>query len=227
MSSVFMETLTIMISLVALSLAQTCHNPVHINKRVRGPNKGYLRHDEAGLTRDCLESLPDLQVTKNDVKCFKWRVKKSGEVVLRERPVEKQKLVTSAGSVLFRSPGIDSKKQHYSNNMFCLYNITIPNCDSITVQSLPGEHSLYWAPDSTVQDYLFLDYGGAESPTTLHNKEVASYLNSVHTSSFYAILWSDPVLSSSAGGFELVAVCNTDNAVEDSEGSRGSTLRST
>ena len=49
--------------MLASTLALNCPS-VHINKKVGGPNKGYLRHDAAGLSRECLESLPELQIAE-------------------------------------------------------------------------------------------------------------------------------------------------------------------
>ena len=136
-------------------------------------------------------------------------MKKTGAVVLRERPVQDQQLIRATpGSVLLQSPGFNRRNQHYMNSMFCLYNITIHSCDSITVQSTPGGHSLFVAPNSPVQDYLYLDYGRIESPNTLYGSEVTNYSASVYTSSFYAILWSDSTRFTSSGAFELVATCS-------------------
>ena len=156
------------------------------------------------------------------MKCYKWRVKKTGDVVLRERPVEDQHLVTATpGSVSFQSPGFNNNNQHYMNSMFCLYNITVRNCDnhncdSITVHSMSGDHRLFFT-NTTVEDYLFLDYEGVEVSRTLYGREVSSYFSNVHTSSFMAILWSDAAGYTSAGAFDLVAVCNECNAVDGRE----------
>ena len=148
--------------------------------------------------------------------CYKWRVKRTGDVVLRERPVQDQHLVRAApDSVLLQSPGFNRRNQHYMNSMFCLYNITIHNCESITVRSTSGDHSLFVALNTPVQDYLFLDYGRSESPNTLYGSEVGHYSASVYTSSFYAILWSDSTRFTSSGAFELVATCGDDSTVHN------------
>ena len=59
-----MSSILFLISLtLALSVVQSCPS-IHVNKKVGGPNKGYLRHGAAGLSRECLESVPELRVAE-------------------------------------------------------------------------------------------------------------------------------------------------------------------
>ena len=127
------------------------------------------------------------------MKCFKWRVKKTaaGDVVLRERPIDDQQVVAVGDSVSLRSPGLD-KTPNYKNRMFCLYNISISDCNSIHVQSVTEgdqEYKLVVNDDnSEVQhDYLYLDFGQVHSPVTLYGYDVSDFSTSVYTSSFYAV----------------------------------------
>ena len=156
------------------------------------------------------------------MKCFKWRVKKTaaGDVVLHKRPIDDQQVVPVGDSVSLRSPGLD-ETPNYKNRMFCLYNISISDCNSIHVQSVTEgdqEYKLVVNDDnSEVQhDYLYLDFGQVHSPVTLYGYDVSDFSTSVYTSSFYAVFWSN--YEKSAGAFHLQAVCADDiNTSETTE----------
>lgn len=143
------------------------------------------------------------------MKCFKWRVKRTGDVVLRKRPVDAEQVVSVGDSVSLRSPGLDDTPR-YKNRMFCLYNISIDDCNSINVQSVTEgdqEYSLVVNDEnSDIQhDYLYLDFGQVHSPETLYGSDVSNFSTSVYTSSFYAVFWSNK--ERDAGAFHLQAVC--------------------
>ena len=152
----------------------------------------------------------------SSVRCFKWKVRTSGQVHLDEnqRRVSDKKLITKVPEeVTFRSPGFfRQNKKHYSNSMFCVYNISLDNCNHIILSSSYG-HSLF--PDS--EDYLrvYLD----ERPTGLFGDAVGSFSEDISSSSFYAVLWSDAKRNSSEGSFEITARCNPTKAVEVDNGS--------
>ena len=163
----------------------------------------------------------------SNVRCFKWGVKKTGDVVLRERPVEDQHLVAAiSDAASFQSPGFNKKNQHYMNSMFCLYNITIHNCDSVHIQSTSNSHSLFLTSDemernnTLPKDYLYLDFNDSQfQPSPLTGSDVGTFSDSFPTSSFYAILWSDSERYSSEGKFEFLAVCNEEYVEETVDGS--------
>ncbi len=136
------------------------------------------------------------------VKCFKWRLTSGGDVQLTNRddvPTENLAVSTSE-SVTFRSPGFDiiNKK----NNMFCVYNISIVGCNHITVRSTSGNHQLF----DDRKDYLHFDFG--DITKTVKGDSVGSFSESVSSSSFYAVLWSDGKKSTSARNYELETLCN-------------------
>ena len=57
------KTLFLVSLAVVLSQVENCPS-IHVNKKVGGSNKGYLRHDAAGLSRECIESVPELRVAE-------------------------------------------------------------------------------------------------------------------------------------------------------------------
>ena len=141
------------------------------------------------------------------VKCFKWRLTSGGDVQLKNRddvPTENLAVSTSE-SVTFRSPGFDNiNKKHYKNNMFCIYNISIVGCNHITVRSTSGNHQLF----DDGKDYLHFDFG--DITTTVKGDSVGSFSESVSSSSFYAVLWSDSKKLTSAGNYEFETICSHD-----------------
>ena len=163
----------------------------------------------------CNKWLHDLIVFSpscSSVRCFKWRLRTSGNVQLNERGEvhTKNLTVSTCNSVTFRSPGFyNSNKKHYSNNMFCVYNISMQDCNHITVRSTSDEHSLF----DDGRDYLYFDFG--QVTTTVTGDSIGSFSESVPTSSFYAVLWSDAEKFTSAGKFEFEAMCN--DPVADTE----------
>ena len=136
--------------------------------------------------------------------------------MLRDRIVTDERLITAIpGSTSFQSPGFNEGK--YKNSMFCLYNITLTNCNSITVRSTSEDYSLFVDEN----DYLYLDFGVENSPVTLYGSEVGSYYDSFYSSSLYAVFWSNADRHTSAGAFELEAICSEDNAMVEGYQSGG------
>lgn len=140
------------------------------------------------------------------MKCFKWRLRSSGDVQLkdREQDVPTENLTASTfKSVAFRSPGFyNSDKKHYKNSMFCVYHISMVDCNHMTVRSTSGNHHLF----DDGKDYLYFDFG--DVTTTVKGGAVGSFSESVTSSSFYTILWSDAKKSTSAGSYEFEVTCN-------------------
>ncbi len=90
------------------------------------------------------------------------------------------------------------------------------DCNHITVRSTSSEHSLF----DDGRDYLYFDFG--QVTTTVTGDSVSSFSESVPTSSFYAVLWSDAEKYTSAGKFEFEAMCNDpvgNSAVTENESS--------
>ena len=151
----------------------------------------------------------------SSVRCFKWRVRTSKQVQLNERHVSSQKLITEipGDSVTFRSPGFyNQNTKHYSNSMFCLYNISVDKCNHVTVASSSG-HTLF----NDSKDYLQLYLGHKSSP--LFGESVSTFGDDAPTGSLYAVLWSDAVPRTSRGTFELTATCHSWDNEEEGSGS--------
>ncbi len=149
----------------------------------------------------------------SSVRCFKWRLR-TNQVQLDERRVSSQSLITEVpNEVTFRSPGFYRQStKHYSNSMFCVYNISLDNCIHVTVSSSIG-HTLY--NDSI--DYLSV-YLGDRSPR-LYGDEVGTFADDTSSGSLYAVLWSNAENHTSRGTFELTARCHSQNTANIDNGS--------
>ena len=148
----------------------------------------------------------------SSVRCFKWRLR-TNQVQLDERHISSHLVTEAPNEVTFRSPGFLKKNtKHYSNSMFCVYNISLDNCNHVTVASSVG-HSLF--PDS--KDYLSVYLG--DRHRNLFGDEVGSFLDDTSSSSLYAVLWSNAKSHSSRGTFELTARCHSQNTSEVEDGS--------
>ncbi len=164
-----------------------------------------------------MKRICDLYISSvSSVRCYKWVL---GDlcypipstrllITSKKRVSQNQKLVTSISkSVTFRSPdkNFDSqRKGRYFNSMFCLYNISVPNCmnNSVILQSTSGDHSLF----DDGKDYLYFDFGQVTFKVT--GDSVGSLSENVPTSSFYAVLWTDATPKTDWGKFEIEAACN-------------------
>lgn len=125
------------------------------------------------------------------------------------------------GSVTLRSPGYCNNKLNYMNNMFCVYNISVSNCNSnrIVIRSVDDSSSL--SDGDTGEDYLWMDFG-SDYTREWTGDELGTISETAPSSSFHAVLWSNKRKSksegySSRGLFEIEALC--DNSRNDIDGS--------
>ena len=88
--------------------------------------------------------------------------------------------------------------------MLCVYNISVTDCESgmLIVRSTSTDHRLY----DDGQDYLYLDFG--HDTTRVKGDDVSMLSETVHSTSLTAVFWSDSVRKTSAGRFEIEAVCH-------------------
>lgn len=150
-----------------------------------------------------------VSLTRSSVRCFKWKVMTSKQVQLSERNVSSQPLITKVrNQVTFRSPGFFNIIKHYSNSMFCVYNISLENCNHISVSSSIG-HTLF----NDSMDYLSVYLG--DRSWDLFDDKVGLFTEDTSSGSLYAVLWSDSIAFTSKGTFELTAHCFSSNIDQD------------
>ena len=118
------------------------------------------------------------------------------------------------GSVTIRSPGYN--KLNYMNNMFCVYNVSVSNCNSNRVVIRSADDTSSLSDGDTGKDYLWMDFGSGYTREWIGD-ELGTISETAPSSSFYAVLWSDRRRFSSRGMFEIEASC--DNSANDIDGS--------
>lgn len=153
------------------------------------------------------------------VRCFKWNMADlCGEDLslrcsLRNRANSCPDLINGMpGSTTMRSPGYCTNNLNYKNNMFCVYNISVSNCDTdrILIRSVDVNSSL--SDGNTGEDYLWMDFGTGYTREWTGN-QTGSISETGPSTSFYAVLWSNKRREraggySSRGSFEIEAVCD-------------------
>lgn len=151
------------------------------------------------------------------MKCFRWRIAdKCGEddslkCSLRHRPNQDQEIRTNpyATEAYFFSPGYTRIKPGYSNENFCLYNISL-DCPDNLVDIIPhGPTTTQLSDGETCTDYLSFHVNDQRLPVTkLCGDKIAdrSLYRPISSSSFYVVLFSDNN-KQQRGKFHLRAKC--------------------
>ena len=167
--------------------------------------------------------------------CYKTTVDKCGldyRIYLNKRNIENLQqtcpsesidiitLTENATDRLFQSPRYRCRKgrgsgalYQYRRSDFCLYNVSIPNCESgwLTIESamandreieqrMKAENGEY-----TCTDYLQLFYGNSKTENFCDNDLTLKLPLHIPATQFLAIFWTDP--STNEDGFEIRAKC--------------------
>ena len=161
-------------------------------------------------------------ICSSSVSCYKWILgdncdpMPSSRLLLRDRArsiMDQSLVVATTGSVSFRSPNFNfpESQQQYYNKMLCVYNISVEGCDNstLTVKSTSDDHSLF----DDGRDYLFFDFGLVT--LSVNGSDIGVFSETVHTTSFTTVLWSDATPGTDSGQFEIQAICNEKIELED------------
>ena len=138
---------------------------------------------------------------------------------------ESDRLTETGEDVLFRSPRYTCTKGHkkldYRSYDFCLYNISLPNCESGRVQIETPEQDIpevQERKDGVCQDYLqfYYNYNNSTSKTRAFcgSDFNVTIVADIPTTDFVAVFWTD--FRANFRGFELLARCQ--HQEQDSSG---------
>ena len=143
--------------------------------------------------------------------------------------------------MIFPSPRYQCQKRNgriyrYRNKELCLYNISVPNCDSGRVFIQPVENKPQELEERLENgecvDYLQFFYDGSEGNSVKRtNRFCGTELNEeshipLPTTNFLALFWTDTLHNSV--GFDLRAICqpNSEDGANSGSGSGGADLPS-
>ena len=152
--------------------------------------------------------------------------------LLRNCPHESESLTViegeNASSVIFHSPRYQCRKKNgkiypYRNKELCLYNISLPNCESGSVTilgttSAPQELQERSGNGQCVDYLQFFYYHGVSGSLRRTNRACGVDLdyNHIPATNFMAVFWADS--SKNYAGFKLRATCQAE-AIDTFSGS--------
>ena len=131
------------------------------------------------------------------------RLPSSDSVRLRVKTYARQTAQNATSSLRGMAAGNGTGSLYnYRKNEFCLYNVSIPNCESgfLMFESLSG--NIQPRENGKCSDYLQIFYGNSRTDT-LCGDEVPPI---IQTTQFLALFWTDPS-TNDFGGFKLRAKC--------------------
>jgi hypothetical protein len=135
---------------------------------------------------------------------------------LAQKCQEQEALAMTEEEVIFPSPRYQCKKRNgkvyqYRSRELCLYNISLPNCESGSVLVQPTEEDPQELEDrkedGLCADYIQFYYSSDDNPIVWTNQLCGTNLNetTIPATQFMALFWSDT--NKNRLGFKLRAKC--------------------
>ena len=153
----------------------------------------------------------------NDLRYYIYAKRRNLQGLQNSCPEESVLLRTTDNSNrILQSPrygctrGRKSRKYFYRRNEFCLYNVSIPECESEII-IIEREESNVWqelqgrSAENRCSDYLQFYYGNVSTHRYCGTELSPLQLRTIPATQFLAVFWTDPAINKI--GFKLRARC--------------------